>query len=279
MFFDLLPKGGYVCAHRGARSEAPENTMLAARAALDAKADFWELDVALTSDNALVVIHDDSLERTTDVRAHKEFQNRAPWPVHAFRYAELRRLDAGTWFHATDPFGTIAAGKVSRQTLEKCPGQRIPTLRDALEFSRDNNLPVNIEIKDQLHVPGDPDIVKAVHKELLRTGTREMALISSFNHGYLAALRRLDPEIPMAALVEGRHPDDIVRYLKSLGACGYHPDCEITDTALVRELADAGIKVTPYTVNDMDQAEAFLQAGCFAVTTDFPRSLRQRLAP
>lgn len=98
-------------AHRGARSLAPENTMLAARKAFEIGASGWELDVAMTSDHELVVIHDDTLERTSD--AAQVFPDRDPWSVVDFSMAELRRLDFGAWFVRTDPFGQIAAGMIS----------------------------------------------------------------------------------------------------------------------------------------------------------------------
>ena len=158
MFFDRFPGKGYVCAHRGARAIAPENTLMAAREALNAGADFWELDVAWSADKKLVVFHDEYLDRTTDVREHAGFLDRAPWPVHAFSLEELRRLDAGSWFAIADPYGTIAAGNVRQETLAAMSGQRIPTLGEALEFSRANNLPVNLEIKDQLQAPDDMGI-------------------------------------------------------------------------------------------------------------------------
>jgi glycerophosphoryl diester phosphodiesterase len=297
MFFDLLPRGGYVCAHRGARGVAPENTLLAARLAVEAGADFWELDARFTSDGALVVFHDDTLERTTDVANRPEFAGRAPWPVCGFTLAELQTLDAGSWFAARDPHGAIGAGEVGLDLLAEGVGQRIPTLGEALTFSRMHGLPVNVEIKDQLHQPGETAIADAVLEEIAHTGTREMVLVSSFNHGYLRRLRELDPGLPLAALVEERHAgqggrqsssdreaegeevlaESVVAYLHALGARGYHPDHELLDAPLVRSLAARGVRVTPYTVNDMDRAAMLLASGCFAITTDHPGRLRRRL--
>lgn len=277
MFFDLLPGKGYVCAHRGARALAPENTMLAARKALEIGADFWEMDVRLTADNELVVFHDDFLGRTTDVAKHERFKDRAPWPAHAFTLAELRTLDAGSWFAEADPHGTIASGEVSPTDLEGMKGLRVPTLREALEFSRANNFPINIEIKDQLHAPGDMRIAADVREELLQTDACELTLISSFNHDYLRFINTLEADIPLAALVEDEHPADLLNYLKALDVQGYNPDYEITSLEMVRELVAHGFQVTPFTVNDMDKALALLDAGCFAITTDRPHELRERL--
>ena len=98
-------------AHRGNRSLAPENTLAAARKGLAAGADMWELDVAMSADGIPYLIHDDTLERTSNVA--EIFPERGPWPTHAFTLAELRQLDFGTWFNATDPFGQIDAGHVT----------------------------------------------------------------------------------------------------------------------------------------------------------------------
>lgn len=278
MFFDRLPGAGYVCAHRGARALAPENTMLAAWRCLELGADFWEMDVHKVADGTLVVFHDDTLGRTTDVAEHTEFADRTPWATHAFSLEELRRLDAGSWFVADDPYGTIARGMVSPDMCAQMRGQRIPTLWEALTFTRDNDLPMNIEIKDQMQSPGDLSIVDDVLAMVRDTGTEDLILISSFNHAYLARMHQLVPELPLAALVEDRHPHDIVGYLRELGAMGYHPDKNMIHPNLVRTLADAGIRVTPYTVNDMEQALSLIDAGCFGITTDFTHTLRQRLS-
>ena len=96
-------------AHRGARSLAPENTLAAAQKGLDTGADMWELDVGMTADGALFLIHDDTLERTSN--AAQVFPQRAPWRVHEFTFDEIRQLDFGSWFVEQDPFGQIAAGK------------------------------------------------------------------------------------------------------------------------------------------------------------------------
>ena len=133
-------------AHRGARSLAPENTLAAARKGREIGADLWELDVAVTADGELVVLHDDTLDRTSNVA--EIFPDRRKNLVYSFSMAELRRLDFGSWFVKTDPFKQIAAGAVSQAEQDKYKGEPIPTLREALVFTRDNHWRVNIEIKD-----------------------------------------------------------------------------------------------------------------------------------
>jgi len=277
MFFEYLQGAGYVCAHRGARAMAPENTMLAAELGLALGADFWEMDVQRTADGELVVFHDDELGRTTDISARPEFCERAPWPIRRFALEELRSLDAGTWFAESDPYGTIARGEVPPADLGRMRGQRIPTLEEILAFTRRNDFPMNLEIKDLEYAPGDLSIVSQVLRQIREAKAEDLILVSSFNHDYLAEMHRLAPEIPLAALVEGRHPVNIEEYLADLGAVGYHPDEAILDEELVRRLTGAGVFVSPYTVNDMDRALRLIDAGCFGIITDFTHTLRGRL--
>lgn len=278
MFFDRLPGAGYVCAHRGARSLAPENTMLAAELALALGADYWEMDVHKTADGALVVFHDDDLSRTTDIAERAEFADRSPWLTAHFTLEELRQLDAGSWFVAHDPYGTISAGEGERSLLERMKGASIPTLDEALLFSKRNDFPINIEIKDQKQAPGDLSIVEDVLQTIRTHEVEDLVLISSFNHDYLAEVHRLDRQIPLAVLVEDHSPENIVSYLQGLGATTYHPDKALIDADCVRTLMREGIRVAPWTVNDMDEALALVDAGCFGVITDYPQALRQLLS-
>lgn len=274
MFFDLLPETGTVCAHRGARSLAPENTLAAAEKALSAGADCWELDVQFTADGHLVVFHDDELARTTDVSSRPEFAARAPWPVHAFTLAELRSLDAGSWFLARDPHGTIASGGIPPADLPSFRNLAIPTLSEALTFTTTHRFPMNLEIKDQLQAPGDLAIVPAVLSAIATSDATDLILLSSFNHAYMAEARRLAPVIPTAALTEERHPGDLIPYLRDLGVAAYHPDADITTPDLVRDLVAAGLRVNLYTVNAPDLALEFWKAGATAIITDFPQRMR-----
>src|SRR6056297_3325387 len=98
-------------AHRGAGSIAPENTLIAARKAHALGADYWEFDVQLTGDHRLILMHDDTLERTTNVE--EVFPNRTSYRVGNFTLEEIRTLDAGSWFVNDDPFGEVEKGNVS----------------------------------------------------------------------------------------------------------------------------------------------------------------------
>ena len=209
-----------IIAHRGARSLAPENTLPAARKALEVGADGWELDVAMTQDGELVVLHDDTLERTSD--AAQVFPTRSPWSVDAFSLAELRSLDFGTWFVAADPFQQIAAGNISTNEIESYRGVLIPTLREALVFTKDNQWWVNIEIKDASGTPADAMIVERVTELVVEMGMEEQILISSFNHDYLRQVKALQPKLVTGALVNTAIPDPS-RVDARTGGAGFPP--------------------------------------------------------
>ena len=187
-------------AHRGARSLAPENTLAAARKALEIGADLWELDVAVTADGELVVLHDDTLERTSN--AQQVFPDRRPWAAYTFTLAELRTLDFGSWFNEKDPFKQIAAGAVTAEMQQSYVGEPIPTLREALIFTRDNHWRVNVEIKDATGTPGDRDVVEKVVALIDELEMVDRVLISSFNHEYLRRVKKANASITTAALVE-----------------------------------------------------------------------------
>lgn len=166
-----------IIAHRGARSLAPENTLPAAAKALENHADGWELDVAMSADGELVVLHDDTLERTSNVM--DVFPERKPWSVYEFSLAELQQLDFGRWFVESDPFGQISEGNVAASDVEAFRGTKIPTLENALEFTRSNHWWVNIEIKDASGTPSDAVIVSEVVRLVEKMGMEDQVLISS----------------------------------------------------------------------------------------------------
>lgn len=106
-FLDLFKKPNLIAAHRGDRSQKPENTLSALVSSIG-KCDFIEIDVQLTKDLIPVTIHDDTLDRTSDVSKIGRFANRRPWKVCDFTLEELRSLDFGSWFdHKYEPILTL----------------------------------------------------------------------------------------------------------------------------------------------------------------------------
>ncbi len=272
-FFDRFPSAGYVCAHRGARSIAPENTHMALDIARQCGADLWEIDVQLSADGELIVFHDGTLERTTDIATHPKFSERHPWKLTEFTYDELKKLDAGSWFLNSDPFGTITSGEVLADDFSLIKRQKIPLLHNVLSECRQYDFPVNIEIKDQTGTPADERIVRQVVHLIEATETVHLVLLSSFNHRYLRQVKQIDPTLKTAALVEKKHPEDLQNYLAELGVAAYHPDSQITDSQLIRQVTSSGVRVNLWTVNDLIKAQYFMAAGATFICTDWPQRM------
>jgi glycerophosphoryl diester phosphodiesterase len=262
-------------AHRGARSLAPENTIAAARKALELDADMWELDVGMTADGELVVIHDNTLTRTSNVK--QVFPERRPWSLTEFTLDDIKRLDFGTWFTEKDPFGQIAAGAVSPVEMESYIGEAAPTLREALAFTRDRDWRVNVEIKDLRHAPGDSRVVPRVLALVEELDMVDRVLISSFKHRYLREIRRRNATIATGALVNKAHADP-ASLLQRLGAQAYHPSLTAVRRIDVSGLRARGFLVNVWTVNEPEVMKSLVSAGVTGIFTDFPQSLRPLLA-
>jgi len=261
-----------IIAHRGARSLAPENTLAAARKALELGADLWELDVAVTSDGEMVVVHDDTLDRTCNVQ--QIFPGRFPWRVWDFTLAEIQTLDCGSWFNETDPFEQIREGNVSAAEQEAYVGERAPTLRQALEFTRDNNWRVNVELKDQPNEALGKTLVEnsiALIQEL-GMDDGEQVVISSFNHEYLKTIRAQAPQIPIQALTS-KEIDSLAEYLDQLGASACNPKANIWSAKELAELGQSGIQFNVWTVNDEAVMNQLIEANVQGIFTDFPQTL------
>lgn len=261
-------------AHRGARSLAPENTIMAAVKGFESGADLWELDVTQSKDGVIVVIHDDTLERTSN--AAEVFPNRRPWKVEDFTLAELKSLDFGSWFVKTDPFKTIASGVLTAEETKSYGGIKLPTLQEALQFTKEKKWRVNVEIKDSTGTPGDSTIVEKVTGLISEMGLVDSVIISSFNHTYLERSKKANPAIVTAALVNT--PDrDPVALLNRLSAGAYNPNNKTLDYSQIAKLRDTGKDVFVWTVNDEPTMNRLIEARVSGIITDFPQLLRKIL--
>lgn len=257
-------------AHRGARSLAPENTLAAALKGLEVGADMWELDIQITADEELVVIHDSTLKRTSNVK--EVFPNRKPWLIHQFTLDEIRLLDFGSWFSKKDPFGQIAAGMVAESDLARYVHQQAPTLAEALTFTREHNWSVNLEIKE---LGGNPDPDPVLKKILALVEGLDMldsVLISSYNQTYLAQTRKVHPHVATGVLVSKphQHPEKL---LHQLGAQAYHPRLSAFRPTDIPLLHRQGCRIHVWNVNDRKSMERLVSAGVDGIFTDFPQLL------
>ena len=262
-----------IAAHRGARSLAPENTLAAARVALAAGAGMMEIDVRMSCDGELVLIHDHNLQRTSD--APVKFPDRSPWLVHDFTLDELRTLDFGSWFNDTDPFGQIAEGKISLSELAEYSGEPVVTLEEAILFTIRNDWLLNIEIKDLSGSPGHESIVKKVADLVRSLGAADKVLVSSFNHHYLALVRKFDREIKTGVLADSFQPDPVQLVLE-LGAFSYNPKFGAVRPWQIRRLKQKGFAVLVWVLNKPWLAGALFSMGADGIFTDFPQRFSRK---
>lgn len=229
-------------AHRGASAYCPENTLAAFRHAIELGATGIETDVQRTRDGRLVLIHDESLQRTTgDARLVKDIE-----------YNELTGLDAGSWFSSS------------------FSEERVPLLEELLELTRDTNLIINLELKNGV-VP-----YEGIEEEVIRmVQTYRMSdrvIISSFNHYSLALCKQIAPEVKTGILyMEGLYQP--WEYAKTIQADALHAYKFAILPQWVKDAAYHGIAYHPFTVNEENEMERLLQFGVSGIITDYPDRL------
>jgi glycerophosphoryl diester phosphodiesterase len=227
----------FLYAHRGASAEAPENTLAAFHRALAVGADGIELDVHLSRDGVPVVIHDDTLERTTDGTGR----------VAAQTLDRLQALDAGSWF------------------APHFAGEALPTLAATLHLLA-GRLRLNLEVKDAragMAVCG-----------MLAQFPQADAVVSSFDLALLGRLRRESPALSLAVLADdGWHR--AVAWAVGLRACAFHPRAELVSRLLLAVCRRLRLPVYAWTVDDPARALALARIGIDGLFTNDPGFLRQ----
>ena len=220
-----------VFGHRGARGHAPENTLLALDTGINLGADWVEFDVQRHPDGLLLLLHDLTLDRTT---------NGHGW-LRDTSLERLRTLDAGR-------------------------GQQIPTLEEALDLV-DQRAGVNIELK---HGTGVAGAVARVLRNYLDLGwPSDRLLVSSFHLPELWEFKQTAPEIPVAPLLGGV-PLDWAGCAGELEAAAVHLSAEFLDPRLIADAHARGCRVHVYTVNDQAEMQALQASGIDGVFTDYP---------
>ncbi len=241
-------------AHRGASSEAPENTMAAFHRAVEAGAEFIETDLQLSRDARLVALHDDMLDRTTNAHG----------PVSAKTLEELRQVDAGSWFSSDGARGA---------SPESFAGQHIPTLDEILAFGREHDIGLYLEMKTPAVSGAEHTLVGALRDsgEIMRT------VVLSFDLGLLAKVRRLEPLIVVGHLCDKPAPDAVRRAVE-MGARQLLPRADGVTAEFVKEAHASDLKVVTWTVNAPEQAKALVAAGVDGIITNYPREMIALLA-
>ena len=233
-----------VIGHRGAAQAAPENTLAGFRKAAALGVGWVEFDVRLSRDGQAIVLHDDTLERTTTGRGE----------AAALDFAELRRLDAGAWF-----------GPEFR-------GERVPSLEETIALLAELGLGAVIELKP---APGAEAATGGRVAALVAERWPDVLpapLLSSFRPAALAAARSAAPAIERALLVEAVPPSWRAQ-VEALGCAGLHADQRQLEHDTVTALTGAGLTVFAYTVNQPERARTLWSWGVAAVFSDCPDRL------
>jgi glycerophosphoryl diester phosphodiesterase len=238
-----------VIGHRGAAASAPENTLASLRKAHEFGARWVEFDVRLSADGRCIVLHDDTVDRTSDGRG----------AAARLTLAELRRYDAGTWF------------------APEFAGERIPTLEEVIDLLAALGLGANVEIKP---AAGDEVATARATVQILRChwpASLPPPLLSSFAPTALEAARDAAPELARGHLFR-RLPSDWQGQAERLGCVTVHCDQKHLTRSIARAVIDAGYPLLAYTVNDPARAREIISWGAASVFTDCPDQVIAGLA-
>jgi glycerophosphoryl diester phosphodiesterase len=231
----------WVVGHRGAMGHCPENTMACFERGLELGADWIELDVHLSRDGALMVIHDETLERTTNGSGY----------VRDHTWAELRQLDAGS-------------------------GQSIPTLDEVLAWAHGAGTIVDIEIKNApVYYDG---IEEAVVASVNRADMVERVIVISFDHASVKRVKRLDDRLATGVLYGCRPTDAGVGLARAADAEAVLPHWAYVTPDDVATAHAAGLSVAPWATSDPPTLRHLIACGVDAIGTNHPDVLRQVLS-
>lgn len=228
----------HIVAHRGGGKLAPENTL----AAIDVGARFGhtmiEFDAKLSIDGQIFLLHDDTLERTSDGAG---IAGQLSWE-------QLLTIDAGSWYSP------------------EFAGEHLPSLEQVAERCRQYGMMVNIEIKPTTGLEIETGTLVSLAARELWTG-QTAPLLSSFSIESLEAAQKTVPELPRGLLLD-EWRDDWQQLTTKLGCVSIHLNHQLLDSSRVKMLKQAGLRILVYTVNDPVRATQLLQWGGDAICTD-----------
>jgi glycerophosphoryl diester phosphodiesterase len=230
-----------IIAHRGDKAHAPENTLAAFRMAAEKGAPAIEFDVKLTRDGRVIVIHDQTVDRTSDGRGD----------VRRLSFTDLRALEAGAWFS------------------EKNRGEKIPTLDEVFE-EVGRRLHMNVELTNYA-TPAD-DLVRSVADIVSKHGVQSRVIFSSFFPLNLRKAGAFLPEVPRGLLAWAGWMGSLARHVtgRSRGYFALHPHLTDVTEKLVRGYHADGKLVNVWTVNRQDDLRRMLELGVDGLFTDDP---------
>lgn len=234
----------YLCAHRGASGQAPENTLAAFRLALEMGADMCELDVQQTADDRLVVMHDDTLQRTTTGKGN----------VWDMTLAELQSHDAGVWFE------------------KRFAGEKLPALEDVIALAR-GKMKLNIEVKMHGH---ERQIAPLVIETIRRENFADECVVTSFDWKIAEEIKALAPDLRVGYIFGWREfAEEVFAGPVDLLSAHY----SLVDAAFLSRARAAGKKVHVWTVNYKWLMRRLLKLGVGGIITNYPDRLREVITP
>ncbi|AYC28686.1 glycerophosphodiester phosphodiesterase [Paenisporosarcina cavernae] len=231
-----------IIAHRGSSGTYPENTLAAFQAAANLRVDGVEFDVHMTKDGELVVIHDETIDRTTNGGGY----------IKDFTYKELRQYDAGSWFSPT------------------FANEKIPALEEVLSIFKETNMTVNVELKSDI-VPYE-GMTERVLRMVHDFDMEEQVIISSFDHEALEQAKQLAPHV-QTALLTMEVMVDVADYAHLLKAEAIHIALPAAYRKMTKVALSKGAIIRVFTVNDVVQATELLEIGVHAIFTDYPEKM------
>jgi len=235
-----------IFAHRGYSKKYPENTCIAFQKAAELNIFGVEFDVHLTADQQLVVIHDETIDRTSTGTGF----------VKDMTLAELEKYDYGRWFG------------------EQFAGQKIPTLREVLTIFEETQHVLNIEIKsDIFEYEG---IEQLIAQEIEAFGMHNRVIISSFNHESIQRFHQFHPTIQTAVLFSSL-VTNIEHYVKTINSGALHIWYFHANRKIIRDALANGATIRAFTVNDVKIAKELQTLGVEAIFTDDPGVMLERL--
>jgi glycerophosphoryl diester phosphodiesterase len=235
-----------VIAHRGFSGIAPENTLTAFKKAIDVGADMIELDVLLSKDGELVVIHDKTVNRTTNGKGK----------VCDFTLNELKKLDAGGWFknHFT--------------------GEKIPSLEEVLDLAK-NKILLNIEIKKDAYDPQNKKggVEEKTVKLVEKYNMNSQVLVSSFNPLIVKRVKEFAPDISTAILYRYGINKKLIKVFNNLNVDAINPGKRFFTKKATVEVHQSDLKINIYTINQKREMKKFIKMGVDGIITNYPDRL------
>lgn len=225
-------------AHRGASGIAPENTLAAFKKAIEIGVDAVELDLHGTADGEIVVIHDATLDRTTNMHG----------PVKQTTLETIKCADAGAWFSP------------------EFAGETVPTLSEALAFITDNAIAL-LEIKDGT-------IAEAVVQKICEMDMLELTVVISFHTSVLQTVRSLESRIPTGWLIGSNnghtHPIQLCQQLGAIGSSLLNVNHLLITDEFAYEVRRRGITLWSWTVDDIECMRQMQAFGVQGITSNYP---------